>query len=94
MKRIVKKRIVLYCPWDKQEIIGAEEYDKTITDENILGAYHEIGKTIWLPTYPGEVELWYLKEHNGVRIPYYRVEVDEFYITIPSFWDKVKNALR
>lgn len=96
MKKIKKKRIVLYCPWAREVIIGAEEFDSALSDDNILGAFHEVGKTVWLwendPFY--QTELWYLKEQNGIRLPYYKVEVREFYIDVPTFWDKVKDALR
>jgi hypothetical protein len=94
MKKILKKRIVLYCPWTKETIIGAEEYDGALDDDNILLAFHEVGKTAWYPTYPDDDELWYLKLCGKVRLPYYKVLIDDFYIYVPTFWDKVKNALR
>lgn len=96
MRKIKKKRIILYCPWTKEVVIGAEEYDSALSDDNILGAFHEVGKTEWMwendPFY--QTELWYLKEQNGLRTPYYKVDVSDFYIEVPSFWDKVRNALR
>jgi len=96
VKKIRKKRIILYCPWTKEVIIGAEEFDSSLSNNNILGAFHEVGKTVWMwendPFY--QTELWYLKEQNGLRVPYYKVDISDFYIEVPSFWDKVKNALR
>lgn len=96
MKAVMKKRIILYCPWTDEKIIGAEEFDGTLSDDNILGAFHEIGKTMWMwendPFYP--TELWYLKPCGEVRLPYYKVLVDDFYIEVPTFWDRIKNALR
>jgi len=94
VKKIKKKRIILYCPWTDEEIIGAEEYEGYLSDENIIGIYYEVGKAQWYPTHPDYDELWYLKEQNGIKIPYYKVGVSDFYIEVPSFWDKVKNALR
>lgn len=94
MKKIIKKRIVFYCPWTEETFIGAEEYDSSLSDDNILNAYHEVGRTMWCPTHPDHDELWYLKEYQGLRVPYYKIEVEKFYIEVPSFWDKVKNALR
>ena len=94
MRKILKKRIILYCPWTGEEIIGAEEYDGTLSDESILGAFHEVGKTLWCPTHPDFDELWYLRECKEVRLPYYKVEIGKFYIEIPTLWDKVKKALR
>lgn len=94
MKKIMKKRIILYCPWTDEEIIGAEEYDGTLSDNNIFMAFHEVGKTIWCPSQPDYEELWYLKEQNGLHLPYYKVGIDDFYIEVPTFWDRIKNALR
>lgn len=94
MKKIMKKRIILYCPWTDEEIIGAEEYDGSLSDESIIFAYHEEGKTQWYPTAVDYYELWYLKEFEGLRYPYYKVGIEEFYIEVPTFWDKIKNALR
>lgn len=93
MKRIIKKRIVLYCPWEDDVVIGAEEYDSSIPDEDILNAMHEYGKTAWLPTYPDYNELWLLLPDNGIMLPHYKFGVDEFYVQIPTFWDRVKDML-
>ena len=97
MKKIMKKRIILYCPWTKEEIIGAEEYDGALSDESILGVFHEVGKTVWMwendPFY--QTELWYLKEaKTGLRLPYYKVGIDGFYVEVPTFWDRIVKALR
>lgn len=94
MKKIIKKRIVLYCPWTNEEIISAEEYDYSLPDEAILYAFHEVGKTIWKTIYPGCKELWYLKGSGNSCMPYYKVGIDDFYIEIPTLWDKIKKALR
>ena len=93
MKLIKKKRIVLYCPWTGEEIIGGEEFDGSLSDDNILGMYHEEGKTAWLPTYPDYLGLWLSVVQNNMRLPYYKVYVDDFYIERPTFWDKVKRFL-
>lgn len=93
MKFIKKKRIVLYCPWTDEVIIGGEEFDGSLTDDNILGLYHEEGKTAWLPTHPDGLELWSGIIKNGVRFYCYKVYVDDFYIERPTFWDKVKRLL-
>ena len=41
MKRITIKRLV-FCRGDEY-IIGATEYDGHLSDENILGSFHEVG---------------------------------------------------
>ncbi len=94
MKKIMKKRVIFYCPWTGEKIIGAEEFDGTLSDDNILDAFHETGKTMWCPTHPDYDELWYLKPCGKVRLPYYKVLIDDFYIEVPTFWDRIKNALR
>lgn len=94
MKRVMKKRIVFYCPWTHEEIIGAEEYDSSLPDEAILYAFHEVGKTVWITISPGCKELWYLKDSGKMYLPHYKVGIDDFYIEIPTLWDKIKKALR
>ena len=97
MKRIVKKRLSYYCPWTKEVMYGAIEFDGNMSDENILGSVHEKGKTAWLPTYPDYPELWLLKPlpaNPRVRQPVYKIEVDSYVVEVPSFFDKLKAALR
>lgn len=55
MKKVIVKRLI-YTFGDGKEHIGAAVYDNHFTDENILGAVHEIGKTQWIGK-----ELWLLK---------------------------------
>lgn len=93
MKKIMKKRIVFYCPWTHEEIIGAEEYDSSLPDEVILDAFHEMGKTVWKTISPGYKELWYLKDSGNSYLPYYKVGIDDFYIEVPTWWDRVKKSL-
>lgn len=92
MKQIIKKRIVMHCPWEDSVVIGAEEYDCSVSDEDILNALHEQGKTAWLPTYPDYNELWLLQLENGILLPHYKVEVEKFYAQIPTFWDRIKDV--
>ena len=44
MKKIVTKRVV-YHDGNGKEIISNTEFDGNLSDENILGALHEIGRT-------------------------------------------------
>ena len=94
MKKIMKKRVIFYCPWTEELVIGAEEFDGTLSDDNILGAFYETGKTAWCPTHQDYDELWYLKEYKNLRVPYYKIEIEKFYVEVPTFWDKIKEALR
>jgi len=68
MKKIIIKRLVYRHP-NGEMLIGAQEYDGHLTDHNILGSIHEIGKTAWIGH-----NLWTLR--NG--IPHYRITVESF----------------
>ena len=91
MKMVEKKRLIMYCPWTDEVIIGAQEFDASLSDENILGLLHEVGKTEWLPTYPGTHELWHLGENH---MPDYKIEVEIFYVEVPTWFDRIKDIFR
>ena len=69
MKKIIVKRLVYHSPDNDTILIGAEEYDGKLTDNNILGAIHEIGKTVWIGA-----NLWTIRDN----IPIYRITVEPF----------------
>lgn len=50
MKVIKVKRLVYSKLGCSEVIYGGTEYDSNLSDENILGSVHELGKTKWLPT--------------------------------------------
>lgn len=107
MKKIKVKRLV-YSKLGCSEIIyGGEEYDGNLSDENILGFVHEVGKTEWRPTNwigPGDKwanELWLLKpdpNNPNVKYPTYRIYVETFYQYQKSWYnllfDSIKRILR
>ena len=103
MKRIKVKRL-MYSKLGSSEIIyGGEEYDGNLTDDNILGAIHEVGKTEWLPTNwvgPGdkwENELWLLKpdpNNPNVKYPTYRIYVETFYQYQKSWYNLLWDWIR
>lgn len=68
MKKIVTKRIV-YHDGNGKEIISNTEFDGNLSDENILGALHEIGRTKWIGN-----SLWVMKNN----IPIYRITVERY----------------
>ena len=86
MKKIIIKRLIYKN--DTEEIIGSCEYDGRLTDDNILGAIHEVGHTVWV----GQ-SLWKLQ--NG--IPQYRISVETFYQYQKSwynlFWDWIRRTI-
>ena len=69
MKKIIVKCLIYHSPITGENLIGAEEYDGQLTDENILGAIHETGKTIWLGP-----DLWTLQNGNLI----YHIKVEKF----------------
>ena len=69
MKKIIVKRLMYHSPASGQIFYGGEEYDGNLTDDNILGAIHEIGKTAWV----GD-QLWAIRGEDLV----YRITVEQF----------------
>ena len=69
MKKIPIKRL-MFSDGNGISHIGAYEYDGRLTDDNILGAFHEIGQTIWIGN-----SLWTIRR----GVPVYRVTVETFY---------------
>ena len=84
MKKITVKRLV-YRDGNGNTKFGGVEYDGALTDDNILGAVHEVGKTQWI----GE-GLWLMR--NGV--PIYRITVEPFYRYQKSWYNLLLDALR
>lgn len=86
MKRIIVKRLIYKN--SNEEIIYYHDYDGELTDENILGAIHELGKTVWIGK-----SLWMLQ--NGR--PHYEISVGTFYQYQKSwynlFWDWVRRII-
>ena len=85
MKKVIVKRLVYYIPATDETFYGGEEYDGHLTDENILGAIHEVGKTAWM----GET-LWLLVDDA----PTYRIDVEKFYQYTKSWFDLLLDAVR
>ena len=106
MKKIAKKRLVYTSLATKKTIIGAYEYDGDLSDSNILGSVHELGKTEWLPTTwisgdNWEKELWLMcpdMNNPTVKHPIFRINVQTFYYYQKTWWDyfcdSIKRILR
>jgi len=84
MKKIMIKRLV-YINGQGEQIIGGTEYDGRLTDENILGSIHEVGKTAWIGN-----NLWVL--HAGK--PIMRIEVMPFYQFEKRWYEILLDAIR
>jgi len=85
MKKIKIKRLMYHSPNSGEVFYGGEEYDSNLSDDNILGAIHEIGKTTWQ-----NGQLWSMRD--GYLI--YRITVETFTQYQKSWYDKVLDALR
>ena len=84
MKKIQIKRLV-YINCYGEEYIGGIEYDGTLTDTNILGSIHEVGKTTWI-----ENTLWLLCD----GVPTYRITVQPFTQYQKRCYETVLDAVR
>lgn len=85
MKKTTIKRLVYYSPASGSVFYGGEEFDGHLTDENILGAIHEVGKTAW---YNGS--LWTIRGNDLI----YRITVEEFVQYTKSRLDLILDAIR
>ena len=84
MKRILIKRLVFTNQYGGG-YIGASEYDGTLSDRNILGAFHEVGKTVWIGS-----QLWMLVDGQ----PALRVTVEPFYQYQKRWYETLLDAVR
>lgn len=107
MKTIKVKRLLYKSILTGEIHLGATEYDGNLSDENILGSVHELGKTEWRPSLwvgPGdkwENELWLLTpdtKNPKIKYPTYRIFVETFYRYEKTWWDtfcdNIKRILR
>ena len=85
MKKVIVKRLVYHSLVTGETFLGAEEYDGRLTDENILGALHEEGKTAWVNNH-----LWLIRGDNLL----YRITVEEFPQYTKSWYDLLLDAIR
>ena len=84
MKRVRVKRLVL-TNGIGETLIGGVEYSHTLTDDNILGTIHEIGKTVWIGP-----NLWMLR----AGVPAYRITVETFYQYQKRWYELLLDAVR
>lgn len=85
MKKRKIKRIVYTSPASGETFYGATEYDGDLDDYNILGAFHEVGKTAWV----GDT-LWVIRGDEYV----YRLSVEESAQYTKTWWDYFRDAIR
>ena len=75
MKKIIVKRLV-YTNLRGASYIGGEEYDGTLSNDNILGSIYHTDKHRWIGN-----ELLAIQD----GIPVYRISVQNFY-KYQNFW--------
>jgi len=88
MKKIKVKRLAYYNLITNDILWGGEEYDGHLTDENILGAIHEIGKTEWCPNCLGLYKL----NSNGELT--HRIVVETFYQYQKSWYNLLSDIIK
>lgn len=84
MKKIIVKRLI-YRDGNGNEIIGNTEYNGNLTDANILGAVHEVGRTQWI----GQT-LWVMKCGR----PIYSISVVLFTQYQKRWYESLLDAVR
>lgn len=84
MKQTKIKRLV-YSNGDGQVRIGNIEYDNALSNDNILCAIHEVGKTQWIGR-----SLWLMQ----AGVPTYRISVETFTRFEKTWFENLKDAIR
>jgi hypothetical protein len=85
MKKRKIKRIIYTSPASGETFFGATEYDGNLTDHNILGAFHEVGKTAWVGN-----TLWVVRDNELI----YRLSIEESTQYTKTWWDYLIEAIR
>ena len=84
MKKVIVKRLVYSMGYGDVKY-GAIEYDGRLSDDNILGAIHEVGKTQWIGS-----NLWLMRGN----VPLYKITVEAFPQYTKSWYDYIIDAVR
>ena len=84
MKKVIVKRLAYSMGYGDVKY-GSVEYDGSLTDENILGSVHEVGKTQWIGS-----SLWLMRGN----VPLYKITVETFPQYTKSWYDYLLDAIR
>lgn len=84
MKKVIVKRLAYTMGYGDVKY-GSVEYDGSLSDENILGAIHEVGKTQWIGS-----SLWLMRGN----VPLYKITVETFPQYTKSWYDYLLDAIR
>lgn len=84
MKKITVKRLI-YHDENGAEHIGGVEYSSALSNMEILGAIHEVGKTQWIGR-----QLWVMRYGR----PLYHITVETFTQYQKRWYELVLDAVR
>lgn len=87
MRKIQIKRVCLVSPTGER-MDFAQDFIGTLSDEAILGVFHETGKTVWIGA-----NLYKIQRHEGV-IRHYRFEVYSVIQYTKSWYNILIDAVR
>lgn len=92
MKRIKVKRLMYHSLNSGEIFYGGEEYDGNLTDENILGCIHEIGRSLYYDRGYTSNQSYLILMRDGLMT--HRVTVETFYQYQKSWYDKFLDMIR
>ena len=87
MKKTIIKRVCLVSP-NGERADYTQDFIGTLSDEAILGVFHEVGKTVWIGDH-----LYKIMRNEGV-VRHYRYEVYVVTQYTKSWYDLLLDALR
>ena len=90
MKKIKVKRLVYHHLGTNEITYGGEEYDGSLTDDNILGAIFTMGKHEWTPNF--DHIAMYQYNTNGDLV--YHISVETFYQYQKSWYDLLADTIK
>lgn len=92
MKKIKVKRLVYQNLATNEVAYGGEEYDGNLTDENILGCIHEVGRSLYYDRGYTSNQSYLILMRDGLMT--HRVTVETFIQYQKSWYNLLLDALR
>lgn len=92
MKQIKVKRLMYHNLATNEIAYGGEEYDGNMTDENILGCIHEVGKSLFYDRGYTSNQSYLILMRDGLMT--HKVTVETFTQYQKSRFDLFLDALR
>lgn len=85
MRKIIVKRLLYRSGRTGEVLIGNTTYDNHLTDDNILGSVHEVGKTAWIGN-----QLWLVRDNDMI----YHITVGQFTRYEKTWFDSLLDWIR